>query len=146
MKKLFLAACMVVALTASAFADGVTVNMRALRNFKAEFTDAANVQWKTGADFAKASFTWNQQRMEAFYDSDGELIGTSRAITLERLPVSAEKFIQRKYNDYTATEAIEFDNVKDGLCYYVSLVKESTKVVLQVSSQGSVSVFKKIKI
>jgi hypothetical protein len=146
MKKLFLAACMAVLMTASAFADGSKVNNKALKHFNTEFAEATHVEWKTGADFAKASFIWNEQRMEAFYDSDGELIGTSRAVTLERLPMNASRYIQRKYADYTPTEAIEFDNVKEGLGYYVSLVKDNTKVVLQVSSQGSVSVFKKIKI
>lgn len=142
MKKLFFALTLVVAMTTAAFAD-VKVNSRALQHFKTNFKDAASIEWKAGNDYAKASFVWNNQRMEAFYDVNGELIGTSRAITLSNLPIAAQQKLQDKYDGYTATEAIEFDNVKDGLNYYVSLVKDNTKIVLQVSPSGQVEVFKK---
>ena len=85
----------------------------------------------------------NEQRMEAYYDNDGELIGTSRATTLDFLPAKATKQIDEKYAGYKTEEVVEFDSVKDGLSYYVSLTNDTNKVVLQVSSEGSVSVYKK---
>ncbi len=142
MKKLLVAMCMVATISTAAFAD-VKVSSKALQHFKANFKDAASIQWKASGEYTKASFTWNSQRMEAFYDISGELIGTSRAITLNALPTAAQQTLQEKYADYVATEAIEFDNVKDGLNYYVSLVKDDTKLVLQVSASGQTEVFKK---
>ncbi|BAV09838.1 hypothetical protein SAMN05421788_1011271 [Filimonas lacunae] len=146
MKKLLFAAMMVIALAANAFADGNTVNTKVLNHFQTQFEGASNVRWKTGDLYVKASFTMNEQKMEAFYDADGELIGTSYAVDYSKLPARATKNIAEKYAAYQVTETIEFDNVKDGLNYYVSMVSATNKVVLQVSAQGEVSVFKKSRI
>lgn len=146
MKKLLIAALMVVAISVSAFADNSHINTKVLNHFQTRFEGASNVHWKTGDLFVKASFTMKEQRMEAFYDVDGELIGTSYNVTMDKLPARAIKAINERYPDYEVRETIEFDNVKDGLSYYVSVVKEHTKVVLQVSEQGDVTVFKRAKI
>lgn len=146
MKKLFIAALMVIALSANAFADNTNINTKVLNHFQTQFEGAANVHWKTGESFVKASFTLNDHKMEAFYDVDGELIGTSYTVSKDKLPVRATKTISEKYAAYQVQETIEFDNVRDGLSYYVSLVSEQAKIVLQVSAQGEVSVFKKTRI
>lgn len=143
MKKLIIAAAMVIAVATSALAEGTSVSVKVKNQFANEFTAANNVAWTKGSEFSKATFVMNDQRMEAYYDNDGELIGTSRATTLDFLPAKATKKINEKYASYTTEEVIEFDNVKDGLSYYVSLSNDKQKVVLQVTTEGSVSVYKK---
>lgn len=142
MKKLLFAICLVVAMTTAAFAD-TKVNSRALSHFKSTYKEAADVQWKTTNEYTKASFTWNSQQMEVFYDDNGELVGTSRAVSLNTLPIEAQQKLQKRYEGYTATEAIEFNDAKEGLYYYVSLVKDNTKTVLKISSDGGMEIFKK---
>lgn len=146
MKKLLIAALMVIAVSASAFADNANINTKVLNHFQTQFEGASNVHWKTGESFVKASFVLNSQKMEAFYDVDGELIGTSYNVANEKLPTRAAKTIAEKYAAYQVQETIEFDSVKDGLSYYVSLTGAQSKIVLQVSAQGEVSVFKKTRI
>jgi hypothetical protein len=143
MKKLIIAAVMVVVAATSAFAEGKSVSVKVKNQFANEFTAASNIAWTAGSEFSKATFIMNDQRMEAYYDNEGELIGTSRATTLDFLPAKATKKINEKYASYKTEEVIEFDNVKDGLSYYVSLSNDTQKVVLQVSAEGSISVFKK---
>lgn len=146
MKKLLIAAAMIVAVATSAFAEGTAVSVKVKSQFANEFTAANNVAWTAGNQFTKATFIMNDQRMEAYYDNDGDLIGTSRATTLDFLPAKAAKKINEKYASYKAEEVVEFDNVKDGLSYYVSLTNDTNKIVLHVSSEGSVSVYKKAAI
>lgn len=144
MKKFFIAATMMVAIATSAFAGATAENLKAIKTFKTEFKDAKNVSWKVGEGYVKASFEWNGIQMESFYNEDGEAIATSRPIDINVLPVAAIKTLNNKYADYQTTEAVEFDSVQDGVSYYVSKVKDNTKVILRISSTGDVSVFKKI--
>ncbi|RFM30441.1 hypothetical protein DXN05_05655 [Deminuibacter soli] len=129
-------------MTTAAFADG-KVNAKALNHFKTNFKNAEGVEWKNNADYTRASFTWNNQHMEVFYDENGEILASSRAITLKELPINAQAKLDGKYSEYTATEAIELNSEKDGMSYYVSLVKDNTKLVLQIATDGSMSIFKK---
>lgn len=148
MKKFLIAALMIIAVSATAFADEneKAVNTKVLSNFQTQFEGATNVHWKTGDTYVKAAFVLNDQKMEAFYDADGELIGTSYAVDYSKIPTRAAKVIAEKYAGYQVTETIEFDNEKDGLNYYVSVINPQSKIVLQVSSLGEVSVFKKARL
>jgi len=142
MKKIFIAATLIAALTTSAIASPRT-DAKALKHLTSQFKDATNISWKTTDNYTKATFNWNSQVIEVFYNNDGEHIATGRHISEDALPLNALKVINDKYKDYKPSEAIEMDNVESGTDYYVSLVKDQEKVILQVSPSGSVSVFKK---
>jgi hypothetical protein len=145
MKKLFTAAIVALAITTTAFAADITkVNFQTLQNFKNTFVDAEDVQWSVRNDYAKASFIDDGDKMEAYFDLSGDLIGTSRAITTQVLPKAARKHINKKYSDYTWKEVIEFKG-KDSEHYFVSLNNNKENVILQISKEGDVSVFKSTK-
>jgi hypothetical protein len=146
MKKLFIAALLIVALGASAIAASpIPVTTKVLNHFSTAFAGATNIQWKTGSTFVKAAFTQDGQQWEAFYDMDGELFGTSRNVTLKQIPAKGVEYLVKKYAAYTIKETIEFNNEKEGLVYYVSLVNNGVKLIMQVSTEGDVTVFKKTK-
>lgn len=148
MKKILYAALIAVFVTTSAFA-GVTVNVKITESFKSEFADASNVTWTTGKDFAKASFILEGEKMEAFYNLDGTAIGVSKAIGLDKLPKTSIRNITKKYPfpPYALKECIEFVNADGETKYYVSLEEEAkSKIILEVSANGSVQVYKKSKI
>src|SRR3954453_21319670 len=91
MKKLIVIALFAVALTTSSFAaDGKKVNFFAVSSFRSQFTNASNISWSEGQGYTKASFVSNNEKMEAFYNSDGELIATSRKADLNSLPVKTK--------------------------------------------------------
>ena len=141
MKKIILAAILVVSLAATSFAAPLSFKLNSV--FKKAYPAAVNVSWKTNESFTTISFTVNKQHMQAFYNNDGQLLATSRPVELSNLPMAAIQRIHERYNGYTATEAIEFNHAEEGASYYISLQKEGKKVVLNVSSQGDLSVFKK---
>ncbi len=142
MKKLFIALFMLAALATGAFAKAPGVNSKAVSHLKTAFKDAQDVEWKTKGNFLEAIFKWNGQELNAFYSTDGNYVAVSRVITLDRLPLAALQAIHQKYQDYKATEVIEFNSSEDGLSYYVSLETNIKKIILQVSSEGGTSVYK----
>jgi hypothetical protein len=142
MKKLFIAALIVVVTGTSAFAvDKNIANYKVKSSFDAQFSNAENVNWTLKENFIKASFTLEGEQVEAFYSTaEGELLGVSRKVAFNKLPLNAIQKIKKDYAAYKITESIEFEN-KEGKSYYVSLDNGSKKKVLQVSLYGSVGVY-----
>ena len=149
MKKLIAAFVCVVAISASAFANPLAenVNYKTLNNFKQQFTEAENVNWKISTDFVKASFIMDGKSYEAFYNTDGDLIGLSKVMDFNKLPKAALKTIAKKYPypPYKLEECVSFTTGEGDTNYYVSFVTPDEKLVLQVSPSGVVNEFKKIK-
>jgi len=141
--KLFFTAFAALAITASSFAKGPeTANVKAQKNLSAEFKEAKEITWSVKANLLEASFDWNGQKLQAFYNQDGDQVAISRQITLDKLPVKALQALNEKYSGYKTTEAIEFNSSEAGLSYYVSLENGNKKTILNVSPDGLVSVYK----
>jgi hypothetical protein len=142
MKKLFIAALFAASVFTSAFAAGTNkINHKAVRTFKYEFQDATNVEWSVKENFSKAVFTVNEERAEAFFDVEGNLIGTSRSISMDKLPTSAKRAFGKKYSDYTVKETIRFED-GEATSYYVSAENEKESVILKING-SNVSLFKR---
>ena len=142
MKKLFIAALIVIAAGSSAFAmDATKVNYKVKKNFEIQFAGAENVTWSARESFVKASFTLLDENIEAFFDTDGELVGVSRKVSLRTLPLSAIQQIKKNYGSYKITDSIEFDQNGDK-SYYLSLEDGNKKQILEVSLYGNVNVYK----
>ena len=144
MKKLFVAVLLTVAATAGAFAAPAKVNPTVLSSFKADFANAANVKWQIERDFIKAEFTTGTARMEAYYNADGNIIATSKSISLNEIPVNAKRSFAKKFAGYNATEAIKFTGF-DETAYYISGENDKEKVILKVDENNQVSVYTKAK-
>jgi len=142
MKKLFIAALIVVAAGTSAFAaDVFKVDYKVKTSFEARFAGAQNVVWSAKEAYIKAAFTIAEEKVEAFFDGEGELIGLSRKVDLKKLPLNAIQKIKKDYASYQVSEAIEFDRDGDK-SYYVSLEDGAKKQILEVSLYGAVSKYK----
>ena len=145
MKHVLFAAMLSVLVVSSGFAKDVKeVNKAVINTFKTDFKRAADVNWKITEKYVKASFMYNNAKMEAFYTLTGERIGTSRSIDLEELPAKAKRSFAKKFSNYTVTEAIEFEGVED-TSYFISAENENESLILQIDSTNSISVFKRTK-
>ena len=147
MKKLatvFTAIVMLLASTAFA-ADGDNVSAKVKAAFITDFSGAKQVNWEKASDFYFASFTLNNVNVDAAYNEDGELIGTSRRIEVSQLPLSVSLGLDKKFNGYTlAKYAIEL--TYDGeTSYYVTAENEKQIVKLKCSSPGEIETESKIK-
>ena len=141
MKKLFIAAMLVAGIGASAFAyDGTKVNFKVKNSFEREFIGAKNVSWTVGANFTKASFLMEEDKVEAFYSVEGESLGYTRQIEFKKLPLNAIQRIRKDYPTYQPTETIEYIQ-SDNKNYYVSLKDGNKQLIVEVSSFGSINKF-----
>ena len=141
MKKLFIAALLVVAAGSSAFALDVNkVSYKVKSSFETQFIGASNVTWSFRDTYTKASFTLVDQNVDAYFGTEGELIAFSRKMDYNKLPLNAIQRINKEYAAYRVTESIEFDQDGDKN-YFVSMENGTKKVILEVSLYGAVSVY-----
>lgn len=160
MKKLSLSALFALVMITSAFAakeltpgsNGVgphskvvAPHFKGVENFVKAFPQATGVAYEVKGQFTEVSFTWNDLNLLAFYDMEGNPIGTSRAVDVKALPLSYMLDIKREYAGYVITDAIEFDNADTGLSYYITVVGPEKAYVLHLDTDGTISVFKKMK-
>ena len=138
--------------------EGTKVSEIAQKNFKIDYGNIQNVQWKRNGTFDEAAFRKDGKLMTAFYDIQGKLVGSTQAATFSELPARAQQDIKTKYKDYTVGPIVFFDdneaNDTDMILYGVQfddqdtwlleLTKASRKIVVQVDKQGSVSFFKEL--
>jgi hypothetical protein len=138
MKKLFITALLIITVAASSFAAGNKTEAVARQNFASQFKHAAAIQWTSTEKYTKATFIWNNVRTEALYTPEGEFVGTTQAITLEELPLSAKRKFAKKYDGYTVKEAIRFEGAEES-AYYISAANEKGSVILKVEDSGALS-------
>lgn len=79
--------------------EGNYVSEIAKSNFYKDFGNWPDLQWRRDANFDVASFSENGQKMDAFYDFEANLVGTTAIKTFTDLPDKAQKEIRSKYKD-----------------------------------------------
>jgi hypothetical protein len=126
----------------TAFARGVDPNPSVLRAFQTEFKEATNVAWQERPDFAKVHFNLNGSQVEAYYEFDGELIGTARTILFDQLPLAALKAVENRFPRSAFYELTEYN--RGGELFYMLIVQQSSKkLTVKLSPSGDVTVEKK---
>lgn len=143
MKKFLIAALVFIASgTAMANNDAKKVNYQILQNFALNFRGAEQVEWTVKKDLIKASFAWYGEKAEAFYSTEGEFLGLTRRIEIQQLPSAIKRNLKKSYSDDQILESIEFE--KDGITkYYVTVLTEKGKQILEAELSGTVSLYKK---
>ncbi|MEJ7828221.1 MAG: hypothetical protein WKF91_08505 [Segetibacter sp.] len=140
MKKLFFAALIAVSVSANAFAQDVNqIDEKAVENFESAYGGASNVEWISKENFTKASFVQNEQKVEVFYNLDGDYIATTTQIKLDHVPTFVKRIVAKNYSDYTVKEAFKFQ-ADDEAAYFISAENEKENVVLKVNG-GLLSVY-----
>ena len=120
------------------------VSQRVLASFKTEFTTAQDVEWETGANYFRAAFTMNEQRIFAYYNVDGQLLSIARYISSIQLPVNLYADLKNEYSKYWISDLFEVSN-SEGLHYYVTLETADSKLVMHSGNGGSWSTYSKSK-
>ena len=139
--------------------EGTEVSVLAKNNFSKDFSDAKNVQSKRVDTFDEFLFTNKDgQLTKAYYDYDGNLVGTTQRKTFADIPIKSQQQIKAKYKDYKIGEVFYYDDndindtdmilyglqFDDNDLYFVELVKGTSKIVLQVDPEARVSFFTKL--
>lgn len=143
MKKMILTLAIAISSLASFAAEETTVNATIQNAFNKEFAGATDVAWTIGKNSYKASFVMNNQRLMAYYTTDGELMGITRNLSSLDLPLNLQSGLKKNYNGYWISDLFEVSN-NDGNSYYITLEKADESIVLEASNGGKWSVYKKI--
>ena len=144
MKKLIVLSSLLLALVSSSFASG-TIAFAGENHFKKTYAAATNVTYKQVNEFTEVNFTLNGEKLQAFYDEEGNLVATSKHILIAQLPQAAQDCLKSdKYKDFDVTEVIQYEQADNAThSYYINLENDKQKVILNVTAKGSISVFKK---
>jgi hypothetical protein len=143
MKKMIMTLAIAVS-TLSAFAGEENVDPKVLNAFKAEFKTAKQVEWTAGNNYYRATFTYNDKHVFAFYNSEGELLGLTRYISLADLPLMLQGNLKKKYSDYWISDLFEVAK-NEGTTYYITLENADTKIVLKASDGNDWNMYQRIK-
>lgn len=139
--------------------EGKSVTERTKNNFAVDFPDVTDAKWTRSENFDEATFTRDGKEMTAYYDYDGDFVGTTSVITFADLPERAQKIIKDKYQDYKVEQVVFFDDndksdtdmilwatqFDDEDLYFAVLAKGSNKIIIKTDPSGNVSLFKELK-
>jgi len=141
MKKV-LSFAIVLLITGSSFANPTTVSEKALKAFKATFSDAKDVEWTGAADIYTVKFT--QQGINTFvkYDEDGNFISSRRYYFAEQLPVDIQCKLKKKFADKTIFGVTEYI-VGDEINYYVKLEDAKRWTTVKIDASRNMEITEK---
>jgi hypothetical protein len=143
MKKMILTLAIAVS-SLAAFAGEDNVNKKVLDAFKTEFKTVKDVEWTTGSDYYKASFTYNEKHVFAYYNPDGDLLGLTRYISPVDLPLNLQIGLKDKSNDYWISDLFEVAK-NEITSYYITLENADTKTILRSIGGSNWEEFKTVK-
>jgi hypothetical protein len=127
-------------------------------NFSNDFGGITVLRWQHGPKYDVAYFTRRGNAMEAYYDTNSQLVGTITPKKFDDLPSGAKKEILKKYPGYSPVNTIYYDDNEDNADnfildddeftadnYFVELANNDRHVVLRVQPDGSVDFFRDMK-
>ena len=134
------------------------VSIESKDSFGVDFPKASDISWERTSEFDQVNFISDGQRLTAYYDSDGSLIGTTTTRKLTDLPEKSQKILADKYADYKVGPVIFFhDNNQNDSdmvlwstpfdnedLYFAELDKGPSKIVVRITPSGDVSYFTQI--
>jgi len=150
MKKMILTLAIVVS-SLAAFAgrpmaadEEVNVSKKVLDAFKTEFAAVKDVEWTTGSDYYKASFTYNEKHVFAYYSLEGELLGITRYISPADLPMSLQISLMKKSDGCWISDLFEVAK-NETTSYYITLENADTKTVFKSTGGSDWQEYKTVK-
>lgn len=143
MKKIIMILAVLIS-TTSAFASEENVATKVLNAFKTEFNTAKEVEWTVGSNYYKAAFVYNEKHVFAYYNEEGELLGLTRYLSSDDLPLNLQNNLKKSYSKYWISDLFEVAK-SDGTAYYITLEDADTKIVLKASAGSDWSVYQKTR-
>ena len=144
MKKILVVVGLLAVMGASNAYPSEKVSPRVLASFRTDFSNATDVQWETGTNYFRASFSLNEQRIFAFYNLEGEMMSIARYISSLQLPINLYSSLKIDYRKYWISDLFEVSN-NEGLHYYVTLETAESKLTMRSSNGGAWSIYNRTK-
>jgi hypothetical protein len=144
MKKFFItiaAALTLISTTAFAATGG---DNPAETTFQKEFQGASEVKWTKTKETISADFVLGNSRIVAYFNYNGELLGTARNVLFNQLPLNVIREINNRYGSMPVYDITEF-SVGGETFYRMDVETPAKDLKLHVTSAGDISVLQRIK-
>lgn len=125
--------------------DSDKVNARVRSAFLNDFSTASAVSWEKTSDFYFASFKLNDVEVNAAYNEEGTLVGTSRSLESTQLPLNISLALAKKYEGYSISKKALELTFEGETRYYITVQNGAQALKLKCSTNGNIEVEKKIK-
>ncbi len=124
--------------------DKTDVNDKIKESFKKEFSGAELVKWERVKDYQKATFGYLGHRVIAFFNQDGELLGSLRDILFDQLPMAVIKSFDIHYAGADFIEIHEITNL-EGTRYRLTMETQNKRFHVKTDTDGNILEVVKIK-
>ena len=136
MKKLFIIMSILGSIcTSSIYAQDNTPSV-VLSSFQKSFSNAANETWSTVKGLYRADFIFENEKVAAFFNPDGELVASSRNVTLLQIPLSLKSGLKKDFHNYEVSNLFEV-NKEEGTIYYAAINNSNKHLMLESTASGT---------
>jgi len=146
MKRIFVSlSFMLLVGSATVFAGEKTdVNGKIKESFQKEFAGAEFVKWDEVENYQRATFLFHDHPVIAFFDEDGELLGSARNVLYDQLPLTVIKSLDKRFAGAKFTEMYEISNM-DGTSYGITFDRQNKRYHVKVNIDGNFIKMARIK-
>jgi hypothetical protein len=120
------------------------VNQKVLKAFDETFKNAKDVSWHEFDNFYQVDFKQDEIKTEVRYDSDGNIIGTTRYYFESNLPPHIISKLKNKYPGRSVYGVTEIYTESD-LTYYITMEDDKNWYTVKASPLGALEQTDKFK-
>jgi hypothetical protein len=123
--------------------EGDKVSRAIEDQFHKQFGTSVTVTWKIIEDVSVASYTENGQQREAFYLSDGELVGIGNAIEKQSVPVSVSESVAARFPQMSVLNAYEFKGADAPTRYILRIARKGKFLIVSANEFGDIEILRR---
>jgi len=143
MKKLIILTCLFATLSVAA-SNPPEVNEKVLKAFNETFMKATDVVWNEMQNFYEARFKQSEIITRAVYDTEGNLLRTTRYYSQENLPINILTKLKKKFAGKSIYGVTEL-STEEEVSYHITLQDEGNWYQVTADNYGNLELSKKFK-
>lgn len=125
-------------------ADEVTARIK--NEFEKNFASATSVEWKKTKGIYVATFKDNGQDLSAAFNDEGELLGASRYITLDQLPLNVSLALRNMSGGYHFANSVLELTAEGQTSYCLTGDNGKFRTEMKANSFGDITVTSKMRL
>lgn len=141
MKTIFIAAALAIttiSVNAKSNSADKQVTYQINESLNREFGDAQDIKWSAASNnLLRANFTSEGEKVNAFFNEDGEYVASTIELSKDKLPASLMAAIDKKFGNIVITEAVALQGTNDE-AYFVKAKVNGVEKLLKGYSNGFV--------
>jgi hypothetical protein len=131
--------------TATGTAELKTTNAKALKDFRARFSQSMNESWYAMSDGYLSTFKIEGSVTRVYYNKKGHWQYTLKSYNEDKLPRDIRATVKRTYYDYAITLVQEVQASDDRVVYIVHLEDKSSFKNVIVSPDGEMTIMEEFQ-